>query len=318
MLPPAVAPAAAAAAALRGPGARRAFSTTPPAEKMSRARQLMFAWLKGREGAELAAAPSSAGARGPRYLAGGFADQPFPLNPLFRSQPVLDDAARELVWARVVQKGESLKGVSAEFGIDVRRVAAVVRLKEVEKQWVAQGKKLALPYASAVMKMLPTTSLADGRPNPPHEPVNEVHVHKLTMQQLFVPVGESRRFTRADAAAAFHRAMLPADARSPQPQLIAMERALRAGASRAEGAARFRADTQREEDAVARRIERLRIAEERRTTRVQSDRCEFRFKEINADHVGRDGRSRRGTGWRYGAPLEDRKRGMVKIPTSVP
>jgi hypothetical protein len=89
----------------------------------------MYQWLKGREGSELAEARG-----GPRYL-GPLQDQPFPLNPLFRSQPVLDETTRELIWDKVIMRGEALKAVSAEMGVDVRRVAAVVRLKEVEKQW---------------------------------------------------------------------------------------------------------------------------------------------------------------------------------------
>ena len=75
---------------------------------------------------------------------------------------------------------------------------------------------------------------------------------------------------------------------------------------------------QREEDAVARRIVKQHEEEERRTTRVHTDRYEFRFKEVSVNDAGRDGRSRKGTGWRYGAPFDDRKRGVVKIPTSVP
>lgn len=107
----------------------RSFSSTPCRQKMSRARQQMYQWLKGREGSELAEARG-----GPRYL-GPLQDQPFPLNPLFRSQPVLDETTRELIWDKVIMRGEALKAVSAEMGVDVRRVAAVVRLKEVEKQW---------------------------------------------------------------------------------------------------------------------------------------------------------------------------------------
>lgn len=107
----------------------RSFSSTPCKQKMSRARQQMYQWLKGREGSELAEARG-----GPRYL-GPLQDQPFPLNPLFRSQPVLDEHTRELIWDKVIMRGEALKAVSAEMGVDVRRVAAVVRLKEVEKQW---------------------------------------------------------------------------------------------------------------------------------------------------------------------------------------
>jgi hypothetical protein len=65
-------------------------------------------------------------------------DQPFPLNPTFRSQPVLSEEARETIWSRVVEKQESLKSISVSMGIDIRRVAAVVRLKEVEKRWIAE------------------------------------------------------------------------------------------------------------------------------------------------------------------------------------
>ncbi|KAL7816732.1 eukaryotic mitochondrial regulator domain-containing protein [Trichoderma gracile] len=289
----------------------RTFSSTPCLQKMSRARQQMFQWLNGREGSEFAEP------RGPKYL-GPLQDQPFPLNPLFRSQPVLDEHTRELIWDKVMARGESLKAVSAEMGVDVRRVAAVVRLKEVEKQWQREGKKLATPYAKAVMNMLPKTSYREGEKNLPHEPVNEIHVHKLTMQQLFVPVSESRHFTREDAAKAFHDSMLSVDARSPQPELIKMEREILDGKSRQESLAKFKEATQNEEDRVARRIAGEQRREEEATTRVKTDRYEFRFKEINADDVGYNGRSRKGTGWRYGAPFDDRKRGLVKIPTSVP
>lgn len=299
-------------AARSGAPFARSFSSTQYREKMSRARQQMYTWLKSRDGQEFAA-----GGKGPRYL-GPFRDQPFPQNPLFRSQPVLDDPTRDLIWQKVMERGESLKSISAEMGVDVRRVAAVVRLKEVEKQWVQDGKKLAVPYAKAVMSMLPTTSYREGEKNEPHEPINEVHVHRLTMQQLFVPVAESRQFTREDAAKAFHERMLSADARSPHPQLIRMERDILAGMSPAESEQKFKARVQDEEEALARKLATEQAKEEEMTSRVKTDRYEFRFKEIVVDDVGRDGRSRKGTGWRYGAPLEDRKRGVVKIPTSVP
>lgn len=88
----------------------------------------MYQWLQSREGMDIKNNER-------RYL-GPYADQPFPVNPLFRSQPVLDERTRELVWERVTQRGEALKVVSADMGVDVRRIAAVVRLKQVEKQWV--------------------------------------------------------------------------------------------------------------------------------------------------------------------------------------
>lgn len=118
----------------------RSFSSTQYREKMSRARQQMYQWLKSRDGQEL-----SEGGRGPRYL-GPFQDQPFPQNPLYRSQPVLDEQTRELIWEKITKRGESLKAISAEMGVDVRRVAAVVRLKEVEKQWVTDVSGDFLPF----------------------------------------------------------------------------------------------------------------------------------------------------------------------------
>ncbi|KAF5978705.1 hypothetical protein FCOIX_5701 [Fusarium coicis] len=290
----------------------RTFSTTPCREKMSKGRAQMFEWLNSGNGKNLAE-PGN----GPNYL-GPHNDQPFPLNPLFRSQPVLSDQTREIIYEKVTAKGMSLKAVSAEMHIDVRRVAAVVRLKEVEKQWLSEGKQLATPYAKAVMKMLPKTHYNEGEENIPHEPINEIHVHNLTLQQLFTPVSESRHFTREDAAKAFHDNMLSADQRSPQPELIKMEQAIIKGTARPEAVAKFQAVTQADEDRVAKKILDQRKREEAQTKRVKTDRYEFRFKEINVDDVGRDGRSRKGTGWRYGAPFEDRKRGLVKIPTSVP
>jgi hypothetical protein len=115
----------------------RTFSTTPCREKMSKGRARMFEWLNHGGGRNLAEAGTS-----PNYL-GPHQDQPFPLNPLFRSQPVLADQTRELIYDKVTRNGDSLKAVSAEMHIDVRRVAAVVRLKEVEKQMKSE---VSTPY----------------------------------------------------------------------------------------------------------------------------------------------------------------------------
>jgi hypothetical protein len=60
---------------------------------------------------------------------------PFPLNRAFISQPVLSDELREEIWLRVMKDEKTVREVSAEFGVEMRRVGAVVRLKEVEKEW---------------------------------------------------------------------------------------------------------------------------------------------------------------------------------------
>jgi hypothetical protein len=61
---------------------------------------------------------------------------PYPLNQNFKSQPVLSEEFREELYRQIVVKKMDLQGVSAAYGVDMRRVAAVVRLKTVEKQWI--------------------------------------------------------------------------------------------------------------------------------------------------------------------------------------
>lgn len=61
---------------------------------------------------------------------------PYPLNHNFRSQAVLSEELREELYRMIVVKKMDLQGTSAAYGVDMRRVAAVVRLKTVEKQWI--------------------------------------------------------------------------------------------------------------------------------------------------------------------------------------
>jgi Eukaryotic mitochondrial regulator protein len=61
---------------------------------------------------------------------------PFPGNQSFVSQPILSEEVRDDIWKRIMQDGQSVRDVSVTLGVDMRRVAAVVRLKEVEKEWL--------------------------------------------------------------------------------------------------------------------------------------------------------------------------------------
>lgn len=74
--------------------------------------------------------------------------RPFPLNPYFRSQPVLSEALRESIYQRVKKDGATVSLASVEFGVSNERVGAVVRLKQMEKEWVAQVclTPLSLPF----------------------------------------------------------------------------------------------------------------------------------------------------------------------------
>ncbi|CAI9629035.1 hypothetical protein GT037_001627 [Alternaria burnsii] len=249
--------------------------------------------------------------------------RPFPLNQYFRSQPVLSEDLREAIWRRVKKDGATVSLASVEFGVSNERVGAVVRLKQMEKEWVAQGKTLALPYSKAVLSMLPTTphidpSLPQNRNVRPivHEPINDLAVHPATRQQLFVPVAESRRFTREDAGKAFDNTLLPADARIPHPELVQAEREAEMGLSlekrRKLAEQRFELEQEKKKKEEKRKEEELRAMKV-----VPQRRWDFVFKDVSVEAAGRDGRGAAAAGWRYGVPHQDRKRGIPKIPTRV-
>jgi hypothetical protein len=169
--------------------------------------------------------------------------------------------------------------------------------------------------------MLPTTKQpADpSQPPIPHESINDLPVHRATQRQIFFPTSESRHFTRADAAAVFHKGLLPADARIPHPELIDIERDRLMGLGYEERVARAK---EREEAALKQKRQKE-LREERKrqekmtTVMPEKGRWEWRFENIKVDDVGKDGRAPSGVGWRYGVPHQDRKRGIVKIPTKV-
>lgn len=64
---------------------------------------------------------------------------------------------------------------------------------------------MAIPYARAVLSMLPQTPFDPRNPHlvQPHEPINDLPVHPLTHPQVFYPTSESRHFTRTDAGRVF-------------------------------------------------------------------------------------------------------------------
>lgn len=177
-----------------------------------------------------------------------------------------------------------------------------------------QGKKLAKPYSRAVLEMLPTHDYPDQDNPRPLEPINEIHVHGYTMQQLFIPTSESRHFTREDAANAFHPTMLSPDNRMPHKELVNHLRRLESGQRWTTSRQTFVQEARQSERADVLRDASKKEFEKRAIQTVPTERSDFRFKKITADDVGPTGRWRRGVGWRYGAPYEDRKKDQVKHP----
>lgn len=165
--------------------------------------------------------------------------------------------------------------------------------------------------------MVPKHSFPQNKPAHPFEPINEIHVHGYTMQQLFVPTSESREFTREDAAKAFHHTMLSADDRIPHKELVEHYRRIKDGMTPKESRNKFVKETRRSQEADEAREASVGEWDKKLTTAITTDRFEFRFKKMTVDDVGRDGRSRRGVGWRYGIPFEDRKKNQIKIPTKI-
>ncbi|KAL2813244.1 eukaryotic mitochondrial regulator protein-domain-containing protein [Aspergillus granulosus] len=193
----------------------RSFSSTPTAQ--TRLRQEMFQWL-GTKGQELKShIPGSTNyitdAKNREKYADGERvpgpSRPFPLNFSFKSEAILSEELRNDIYERVVVQKQSVRAVSVKMGVDMRRVAAVCRLVELEKRWREQGKPLALPYARAVHEMVPTTPLYDKEHKQrerPHEEINDLPAHRLTDPQIFYPTSESRQFTRVDAGRVFSAA----------------------------------------------------------------------------------------------------------------
>ncbi|KAF2758940.1 hypothetical protein EJ05DRAFT_537319 [Pseudovirgaria hyperparasitica] len=239
--------------------------------------------------------------------------RPFPMNQQFVSESVLSESVREDIYNQVVNKGTHVVKASADANISIERVAAVVRLKQIEKNWLKDGKPLARAYSRAVLSMLPqTTSIAQA-----HESITDIPILPSTTRQVFHPVPESRHFTRADAAKAFSDNLKPADERMPHQELI-LTRKLQLQGERQHAirikVAQFAA--QQEKERIGKR-EALKRREEKRTTVVAGRRWDFQIKEIKAEDVGYKGKNPKGTGWRYGMPHEDRKRALIKIPERV-
>lgn len=168
------------------------------------------------------------------------------------------------------------------------------------------------------MGMLPQTKFDPNAKNTPrHESINDLPVHPSTLTQMFHPTSESRHFTRVDAGKVFHPNLKAADERIPHPEMIDAAKDITEGYTQSERVTRSKERYEKIEESIKENQRRKEAAEASRTRTVEGKRWDFKFKDIVADSVGKDGRSRTASGWRYGQPYEDKKKGQVKIPTRV-
>lgn len=114
----------------------------------------------------------------------------------------------------------------------------------------------------------------------------------------------------------------PADVRIPHPQLVKLELDRAAFPEERRKVAQLHAERmERQEKVEKERRERAQSRREKSIKHVEPDggRFDYRFSDavFTAETTGKDGRAPWAPGRRYGVPTNDRKRGMVKIPTRV-
>lgn len=63
---------------------------------------------------------------------------PFPMNRQFRSEPVLSEELKDEIYRMWKEDGKSVRRISSDMQVEMRRVGAVIRLKSVEKDWIEQ------------------------------------------------------------------------------------------------------------------------------------------------------------------------------------
>ncbi|CUS10801.1 unnamed protein product [Tuber aestivum] len=301
--------------------AKRAFGTSTPLQKGPHsARGAMSAWLSGPgavfkqptgEPQYISSYDRSTWERKDKDRNPDAFVQPYPFNRYFKSQPVLTDAFRNEIYARVKYRNLSIRQVSAALSVSIERVAAVVRLKQVEKEHVARGGRLSTFLTKALDQMLPVIdvpSSTDGKGRSggggAFEDIQELPIHSLAGRQVFVPTSESREFTRADAGKEF--GLPAADVMVPHPDLVTL--------------AKERFENVPLEERIVRQGERDRL--EKRRREAENQRANERKRQKKVIEVGRwkwcltEAETGK-VGFRYGFPLPDRKKGHVKIPTHV-
>ena len=63
---------------------------------------------------------------------------PFPMNRQFRSEPVLSEGLKDEIYRMWKEEGRTVRRISSDMQVEMRRVGAVIRLKSVEKDWIEQ------------------------------------------------------------------------------------------------------------------------------------------------------------------------------------
>ncbi|KDQ14462.1 hypothetical protein BOTBODRAFT_187821 [Botryobasidium botryosum FD-172 SS1] len=89
---------------------------------------------------------------GPNWLGGNV---PFPLNPSFRPPPPLPSSVRKAIYNAHLVNPElnSVRALSQRYGISLKRVEAILRLKQLEETWKI-GRPLQLDFEQTMEKCM--------------------------------------------------------------------------------------------------------------------------------------------------------------------
>ncbi|KAG8903307.1 hypothetical protein FRB99_003466 [Tulasnella sp. 403] len=81
----------------------------------------------------------------PNWLGG---DHPFPMNPHFKPPPPTSDSLRQAIFDAHVRNPElnSVRELSQRFGLSLKRVEAIIRLKGLEVKWKMENRPLRLNF----------------------------------------------------------------------------------------------------------------------------------------------------------------------------
>ncbi|KAG0204572.1 hypothetical protein BGX28_003543 [Mortierella sp. GBA30] len=105
---------------------------TPVSKKLPYRRRKFHLWLQG-EGSRFEKPSFS----GPNYIS----ETPFPMNPLFKPTPPISNIAKEEIYK--LHRSDSTKWTPRQLGmkynISIKRVEAILRLKHLEKEMIAEG-----------------------------------------------------------------------------------------------------------------------------------------------------------------------------------
>ncbi|CAG8485870.1 2719_t:CDS:2 [Ambispora leptoticha] len=122
-----------------------------------------------------------------------YGETPFPMNPLFRPRPPLDDALKDKIYESFTKEGLSPRQIGQTYSISVKRVEAILKLKHLEKKMQEKGKPLQTDFRKNMEAMLGVK-----RDKHIEEPLNVILPR--VNRPLFELVDEDEEFTPEAAA----------------------------------------------------------------------------------------------------------------------